>query len=106
MRTRLFRPSFWTNADLIALPPLTRLFFAGLWGEADREGRLLDRPGKLKHLILPADPCSGEEMLAQLAAATTEDGVPFIVRYQVGKRRLIWVPGFRKQQGWGIHPNE
>ena len=30
VRTRLLRPSFFHNEDLVALPPLTRLFFAGL----------------------------------------------------------------------------
>jgi hypothetical protein len=102
MRTRLLRPSFFTNAELVALPPLARIFFAGLWCAADREGRLLDQPGRLRLLILPADPCSGEEMLALLAAAEP----PFIVRYRAGKQRLIWIPAFRAQQGYGIHPRE
>ena len=51
-RTRSIKPSFFDNEILGDLPPLTRLLFIGLWGIADREGRLEDRPKRIKKELL------------------------------------------------------
>jgi hypothetical protein len=91
-RMRTIKPGFFTNEDLVALPATARLFFQGLWCWGDREGRLEDRPGRLKLEILPADDVDADELLARLA----ERG--FIVRYEVDGRRLIQVVNFRKHQ--------
>src|SRR6266545_879678 len=54
-RLRTLKPSFFTNEDLATLPPLGRLLFQGLWCLADREGRLEDRPLRIKAQVLPYD---------------------------------------------------
>ncbi len=57
-RTRQISPKFFKHEDLCALSPLHRLLFEGMWCEADREGRLEDRPRRLKAEILPFDNCN------------------------------------------------
>jgi hypothetical protein len=91
-RARNLKPSFFTNDILAEVPALGRLLFQGLWCVADREGRLADRPRKLKAEILPYDDCDVEAMLCMLA----ERG--FIQRYQVNGERFIQVVNFTKHQ--------
>jgi hypothetical protein len=92
MRARNIKPGFFVNEDLIAMPPLTRILFAGLWCMADREGRLEDRPKRIKMLVLPGDECDVDEMLAALA----DKG--FILRYSVNNRSYIAVTAWNKHQ--------
>lgn len=94
-RARLLKPGFFTNEQLVALPPLTRLLFQGLWTIADREGRLEDRPRRIKLAVLPADDCDVDNMLDELADAD------LVVRYEVGRRRYIAIPTFLRHQ----HPH-
>ena len=54
-RARNIKPSFFTNEDLVELPFEDRLLFIGLWTLADREGRLEDRPKRIKMAVFPAD---------------------------------------------------
>ena len=51
-RTRNIKPAFFDNDILGGLDPLTRLLFIGLWCIADREGRLEDRPLRIKKTLL------------------------------------------------------
>jgi HNH endonuclease len=90
-RSRNIKPGFFTNDELAECEPLARLLFAGLWTEADREGRLEDRPKKIKAAILPYDDCNADELLEQLAARG------FILRYQSGGA-FIQITGFGKHQ--------
>src|SRR5215475_4054471 len=76
-RIRTIKPAFFDNEELAALPSLTRLFFIGLWTVADREGRLEDRPLRLRAQILPYDEADADAMLTQL------DRAGFIQRYTV-----------------------
>jgi hypothetical protein len=94
-RTRSIKPAFFDNDVLAGLPPLTRLLFIGLWGIADRDGRLEDRPKKINKMILGYDKKTDEEadeMLQQLA----DNG--FIIRYKVGDTAYIQVTNFMKHQ--------
>ncbi len=91
-RSRNIKPGFFENETLGQLPSLTRLLFIGLWLIADREGRLEDRPLRIKAKILPYDACNVEKLLAQLA----ETG--FIVRYTVEGEQFIAIPKFHKHQ--------
>lgn len=52
-RSRNLKPGFFLNDCLAECQPLARILFAGLWCIADREGRLLDRPRKIKVEVLP-----------------------------------------------------
>jgi hypothetical protein len=92
MRARNIKPSFFVNADLVGLPPLTRLLFIGLWCAADREGRLEDKPMGLKLKIMPGDNIDVNAALDELAA------LGFVVRYVVEGQRLIFLPAFLKHQ--------
>ena len=55
-RTRSIKPSFFTNEILSALPYRDRLLFIGLWTIADREGRLEDRPLRIRAELFAYDP--------------------------------------------------
>ena len=48
MRARNIKPGFFRDEQLMQVPPLGRILFAGLWCLADREGRLPDRPAQIK----------------------------------------------------------
>ena len=91
-RARNIKPGFFTNAELLDCQPLARLLFAGLWCEADRRGILEDRPKTLKIKILPGDNCDVDQLLNELAA----NG--FVVRYQIGEFRGLYLPSFGKHQ--------
>lgn len=91
-RSRNLKPAFFTNEVLAENAPLGRLLFAGLWCHADRDGRLEDRPKRLKAEILPYDQCDVDALLQALH----EGG--FIYRYAVDGQRFIQVVSFRKHQ--------
>lgn len=91
-RLRTVKPSFFTNDVLAEVPPLGRLLFAGLWCQADRAGRLEDRPRRLKAEVLPYDDCDVDALLNELAARG------FIVRYAVSGTSYIAIPKFGAHQ--------
>ena len=91
-RARNIKPGFFTNDELVALPFETRLLFIGLWTIADRAGRLLDRPKKIKMDVLPGDDVDVDACLSQLAAGG------FITRYSVGGLRIVQVVNWSKHQ--------
>lgn len=91
-RARNIKPSFFTNDELAEVDPLGRLLFIALWTMADRDGRLEDRPKRIKAEALPYDNCDADELLESLH----ERG--FILRYSVGSARFIQVVNFAKHQ--------
>ena len=91
-RTRNIKPSFFTNEVLAECNPLARLLFAGLWTQADRDGRLEDRPRRLQAQLLPYDDCDVDELLDELQARG------FIARYSVRGSKFIEIPTFRRHQ--------
>lgn len=99
-RARNIKPGFFTNDVLAECSALARILFQGLWCHADREGRLEDRPRKLKAEILPYDECNTEELLCQLESRG------FIVRYSHGAERFIQVVNFCKHQNPHVKEQE
>ncbi len=98
-RKRMLDPSFFVDETVASLPPLARLLFQGLWGQADREGRLEDRPVRLKVQILPYDDCDVDSFLSLLA------GARLILRYSgEGGTQVIQIRSFKKHQK--PHPKE
>jgi uncharacterized phage protein (TIGR02220 family) len=95
MRARNIKPGFFKNEDLLECDPLERILFIGLWCLADREGRLEDRPKRIKIEILPCDNCDMDFMLNRLAS------FGFILRYSLGGAKYIQVLNFHKHQ----HPH-
>ena len=93
-RSRNLKPGFFKNERLAELNPLARLLFAGLWTLADREGRLEDRPKRIKAEILPYDDCDVNALLDEL-----QDGrEQFILRYGINGNQYIQVMNFVKHQ--------
>lgn len=91
-RARNIKPGFFKNEELAECSPWARLCFAGLWTLADRDGRLEDRPKRIKGELFAFDSVEVEPLLDELA------GRGFIQRYQVAGRSLIVIPTFLKHQ--------
>lgn len=64
----------------------------GLWTQADRDGRLEDRPQRLKAALFPYDDLNLEEGLGCLVNAG------LIMRYDGNGQRLICIPTWAKHQ--------
>jgi hypothetical protein len=90
-RIRSIKPEFFFDEELAHLTAHVRLFFIGLWLQADREGRLEDRPSFLKANIFPYEDIDAEKLLDALAPK-------FIVRYEVAGKRYIQIRNFLKHQ--------
>jgi hypothetical protein len=91
-RIRTIKPSFFLDDELAELSPLTRLLFIGLWTLADCEGRLEDRPKRIRAQVLPFDDGDTDAMLQSLHDAG------FIRRYVVAERRYLLVTNFKRHQ--------
>jgi hypothetical protein len=98
MRARNIKPGFFKNEDLAKCDPLARLLFASLWCQADRDGRLEDRPARIKAEALPYDDCDVSALLQQLADHK------FIIRYVADGKPCIEVAKFQEHQH--PHPKE
>lgn len=91
-RARNIKPGFFKNDLLAECHPLARILFAGLWCEADREGRLEDRPARIKVECLPYDECDIHELLDALSQRN------FITRYEAAGKRYIAINEFLVHQ--------
>ncbi|HBN8069026.1 hypothetical protein ACM7US_30225 [Pseudomonas aeruginosa] len=91
-RARNIKPGLFENEDLMELGPFDRLLFIGLWTLADREGRLEDRPRRIKVKLFPGDDYDVDQGLAALAARG------FITRYEVQGFAVVEVANFHKHQ--------
>jgi hypothetical protein len=95
-RIRNITPGFFDDEDLAKVSRDARLLFAGLWTQADREGRLEDRPERLRARLFPyeadIDPTRTDALLDDLAIHH------FIVRYRVDGTALIQIRTFAKHQ--------
>jgi hypothetical protein len=98
MRARNIKPGFFKNDTLAELDFAGRLLFIGLWGLGDREGRLEDRPKKIKAEIFPYDDVNVDSFLGELAKRS------FIIRYEAGGNHYIQIVNFDKHQN--PHPRE
>jgi hypothetical protein len=97
-RMRTIKPEFFKDAALAELPIAARMFFAGLWCQADREGRLRDEPKVLKLEIAPWDDDVDAEAMLSLLAQPKAGKSGFIIRYEVGGFRYIHIPHFADHQ--------
>jgi len=91
-RARNIKPGFFKNEGLVELDYGTRLLFIGLWTISDREGRLEDRPKRIKMELFPGDDLNVDKSLDALHKAG------FILRYEVDGARYIQVLAFSKHQ--------
>ena len=94
-RARNIKPGFFDNEILGELPALTRLLFIGLWCLADREGRLQDRPKRIKKELLGYDDVTADDVDAMLQQLHDNE---FIQRYEIAGEKYIQVINFLKHQ--------
>ena len=98
-RARNIKPALFRNEVLGVADPLYTLLFQSLWLLADREGRLEDRPIRIKADTFPyRDGLNVDAMLSWLH----DNG--FIIRYQSRENRYIQIVNFAKHQN--PHKNE
>lgn len=98
MRARNIKPTFFQNELLTEIDFAGRLLFIGLWTLADREGRLEDRPKRIKMQLFAMDPVDVDQHLRELAE------LGFIERYQRDGCEYIQIVNFKKHQR--PHSNE
>ena len=91
-RARGIKPGYYKNEELAECSVWARFIFPGLWMLADREGRLEDRPKRIKGELLPFDAHDVEPLLRELAAHG------FIQRYQIGGGKYIQITKFKAHQ--------
>lgn len=94
-RARNIKPGFFKNEDLAECSPWARLCFAGLWTLADREGRLEDRPKRIKGELFAFDTVDVDPLLGEL------EKYGFIMRYEAEGIRVIQILKFDLHQ----HPH-
>lgn len=88
-RTRMLNPGVFENEELARADPFYTIVFQVLWCLADRQGRLEDRPEKIRGRLLPY---RDEGHVLRALDWLSEKG--FIVRYTIQGRRFIAVPNF------------
>lgn len=98
MRARDIKPGFYKSDQLAECSMTARLLFPGLWMLADREGRLENRPRKIKAEIFPFDDVDVAPLLVEL------ENAGLIRTYEVNGTALIWIPQFKRHQS--PHKNE
>lgn len=104
MRARNIKPGFFMNDDLAEGGPSAQILFAGLWCLADREGKLEDKPKKIKAQVFPYyDPeqFGGKDIEALINFL---DQSKFIIRYEVDGSNYIKILKFSDHQR--PHTNE
>ena len=92
-RSRNIKPSLFKNEVLGVEDPLLTILFEGLWCLADRDGKLEDRPMRIKAEIFPY-----RELPDFNGYLTDLERLGFITRYQVGETAIIVVLAFKKHQ--------
>lgn len=95
-RIRTVKPEFFTHGDLYDAEvefnlPL-RIAFAGMWCQADREGRFKWKPRELKTQVLPYDLCDFSRVLDALATRG------FIVKYEYEGQQFGMIPSWTTHQ--------
>ena len=91
-RIRTIKPEFFTSESVLSVSPLARLFFIGLWCEADRDGRLKWKPKTLKFRYLPGDSVNIEKLCSELES----EGM--IITYSIDDVDYCEIPGFENHQ--------
>lgn len=98
-RIRSIKIGFFTNEQLCRLSADHRLLFEGLWLLADREGRLKDRPGRIRAELFPYHPeLDVDAMLSDIARQIDDDDRPFLLRYEVDGARYLQIVSFPEHQ--------
>lgn len=97
-RIRSLKYEYFINEDLAQISTEARLLGLGLTTVADREGRMEDRPLRLKVLLFPYHDVDVDALLNELQT------VGFLKRYEVDGKRFLSIVKFLKHQK--PHPKE
>jgi hypothetical protein len=92
MRARGIKPAFFKNEVLAEIPAWKRLLFIGLWCLADREGRLENRPLRIKAELFPY----GSEDVRKGIRRLQDAG--FLTTYEAGGVGYIEIANFKRHQ--------
>lgn len=92
-RARNIKPSLFKNEILGEADPLLTILFTGLWCLADRDGKLEDRPKRIKAEIFPY-----RELPDFNGYLTVLEQMGFIERYSVENQAIVKVLNFDKHQ--------
>lgn len=92
---RFIYPSFFDNEDIATLMPIERCLYLGLWCYADKEGRLEDKPVRMKKTILGYDNVTAQEVDGFLNHI---EKAGFIIRYIEEDKHYIQIKNFSKYQ--------
>ncbi len=101
MRSRIVRPGVFSDEHLGGLSDSHFKLFVGLWNLADREGKVEDRPRRIRAEVWPYESDETRDVNTLLADL---ERVGKINRYRAGERRVILIPEFKVDQP--IHPRE
>ena len=99
LRSRIISPGIATNETLAQLGPQAILLFERLWMLADREGRLENRPARIRAEAFPYWP---DFPVEDLVEKLRKSG--FITCYNSPKLPLIAINTFKTHQN--VHPHE
>lgn len=91
-RKRTISPEFFTDEDIADMPPLLRLLFVGMWCQADKAGRMKDKPRTIQAQVLPFDDVDIDASLNELARRG------FIFRYTIDGTGYIQIRTWAKHQ--------
>lgn len=91
-RIRTIKPDFWTDEKVVAISPLARLLFIGMWNFVDDDGRAPYSPARLKLQILPADSTDISGLLGEIR------GEGLILVYEVDGKQYFQVTNFDRHQ--------
>lgn len=90
-RIRSIKPEFFFDEELAKLDSDTKLFFIGLWTQADRKGCFEWRPEKLKAHIFPYTNFDAITVLERLQGR-------FLAKYEVAGKTYGYIYAFLKHQ--------
>ena len=95
--SRVLKMQYYLNEEIAELSVRARLALPGLWCLADRDGRLEDRPKKIKAQLFPYESADMEKLLSEM------DG-KVIHRYEVDGKCFIQILNWEKHAK--VHPKE
>ena len=92
-RARSIKPALFKNELLGVEDPMVTLLFIGLWSLADRDGKLEDRPLRIRAEIFPY-----RDLTDFNGYLTVLERLEFICRYSVKNQQIIKINNFKKHQ--------
>lgn len=96
-RIRQVKPEYFLDEELAnCCSRDARLLFIGMFNLADREGRLEDRPARMKVQIFPYDDDISPSTISGFLDQLTQGR--FIIRYEAQGKRLILIRTFKQHQ--------